>query len=199
MDGEHYRQLETRINISERSNRALLEEVVRLQGEMKASIRRNDDLVRAEQQSRQQIEHSLRTSNELVSQLSARLKRTEDKVQDERSNMMALMNQHKSVEQAVLGGQQELISRRDLQSSKLVYLCYDIYMLFIQLFNYDFTNVFQCRKAMYFTFKQNYYIKAYNLHMIRLKHIKSALCIITFGDFLIYVISLPEPYLHLYL
>ncbi|KAK2166877.1 hypothetical protein LSH36_34g07043, partial [Paralvinella palmiformis] len=119
VESEKYRQLETRINISERSNRALLEEVVRLQSELKGSIRRNEEIVRQEQLNRQQMENSLRSSNELIMQLSVRLKRTEEKLQDEKSALSSLMNQQKTVEQVVLGSQQELMSRKDLQTTKI--------------------------------------------------------------------------------
>jgi uncharacterized coiled-coil protein SlyX len=43
---ERVRQLEMRVAVSEKSNRALLEEVLRLQSDLKGSARHNDEMVR---------------------------------------------------------------------------------------------------------------------------------------------------------
>ena len=119
MDGDDkFRQLETRVNVAEKSNRALLDEVVRLQSELKTNLRRNEEIVRDERQTQSQMENSLRASNDLIAQLSSRIKRTEEKVQEERQAVSALVNHTKSVEQAVLGSQQELMSRREMQAAK---------------------------------------------------------------------------------
>lgn len=112
---DRIRQIESRVSVSEKSNRALLEEVVRLQGELKATIRRNEDIIREERSSRGQIENSLRGANDLISQLSLRLQRTEDRLTEEKTAVSALISHQKSVEHAVIGSQQEILSRRDLQ------------------------------------------------------------------------------------
>lgn len=44
--------------------------------------------------------------------------RAEEKLTDEKSQVTALKNHTKSVEQVVLGSQQELLSRRELQQTK---------------------------------------------------------------------------------
>ncbi|XP_013381947.1 neurofilament heavy polypeptide isoform X2 [Lingula anatina] len=116
---ERLRHLETRVNVTEKSNRALLEEVVRLQSELKTNVRRSEDVLREERQTRLQLENSLRASNDLIAQLSSRLKRTEDKIAEERMAISALVNHTKSVEQAVLGSQQELVSRKEAQTARL--------------------------------------------------------------------------------
>ena len=54
--------------------RALLEEVVRLQSELKSTVRRNDDVIRDERSNRQQLENTLRSANDLIGQLNNRYK-----------------------------------------------------------------------------------------------------------------------------
>ncbi|XP_077980786.1 uncharacterized protein LOC144435997 isoform X2 [Glandiceps talaboti] len=125
-DGGRMRQLEQRLGVAEQSNRALLEEVVRLQGDLKQSHRRTEDAIAAERQGRQHITENLRASNDLIGQLGARLKRAEEKVQDERAAVGALVNHTKQVEQAVLGSQQEILSRRDQQYAKIAELRNDL-------------------------------------------------------------------------
>ena len=71
--GVELRQLEMRINVAERSNRALLEEVVRLQSELKTQGRQAEEKIQDERNSRKQMENSLRSSNDLIMQLTARL------------------------------------------------------------------------------------------------------------------------------
>ncbi|XP_064594874.1 coiled-coil domain-containing protein 154-like isoform X2 [Liolophura sinensis] len=113
------RQIETRLAVAEKSNRALLEEVVRLQGELKSSARRNEDILREERNARMQLEISLQTSSDLIAQMNARIKNTEEKVQEEKLALNSLVNHTKSVEQAVLGSQQELLSKKDTHGSQL--------------------------------------------------------------------------------
>ena len=76
---ERLRQLETRVNVAERSNRALLEEVVRLQGELKANNRRSDETLREEKQARNQLENTLRASADVLSQMSQRIQVSQSK------------------------------------------------------------------------------------------------------------------------
>ncbi|CAH1794921.1 unnamed protein product [Owenia fusiformis] len=113
------KQLESRLAVTEKSNRALLEEVIRLQSEIKGTVRKNEDILREEKYSRQQFENSVRANNDLVAQLSTRLKRAEEKLADERSALSSLVNHTKAVEQAVIGSQQELVTRRDAQNLKI--------------------------------------------------------------------------------
>ncbi|XP_038063722.1 golgin subfamily A member 6-like protein 22 isoform X5 [Patiria miniata] len=120
------RQVEDRLNMSEQSCRALLEEVVRLRGELKQSHLRSDEAIQSERQSRQQLADSIRSSNDLIGQLGARLKRAEERVSDERTAVGALVNHTKQVEQAVLGSQQELVARRDQQLTKIAELRNDL-------------------------------------------------------------------------
>ncbi|XP_071813237.1 uncharacterized protein [Apostichopus japonicus] len=120
------RQVEGRLSLVEQSNRALLEEVVRLQGELKAAQRRTEEALQAERQARQQLTENIRGSNDLVGQLGARLKRAEEKVADERTAVGALVNHTKQVEQAVLGSQQELVAKRDQQMTKIAELRNDL-------------------------------------------------------------------------
>ena len=115
---ERIRQMEVRISVTEKSNRALLEEVVRLQSELKGQIRRNEETLRDERQARMQMENTMRAGNDLITQMSSRLKSTEEKVAEERSTVSALLSQTKNMEQVVLGGQQDLLNRRDLQAAK---------------------------------------------------------------------------------
>ena len=115
---ERVKQLESRVAIAEKSNRTLLEEVVRLQTELRGTIKRNEELIREERQSRVDMENNMRMSSEMLTQLNVRLQMTEDRISDERSAVNSIVNQQKHVEQAVLTSQQEILSRRDLHYTK---------------------------------------------------------------------------------
>lgn len=117
---ERIRQLEVRLNVAEKSNRALLEEVLRLQGDIKTANRRNDEVLREEKGSRHNLESAMKINNELITQLSARIKEAEDKLSEEKSALSSLVNHTKGVEQAVKSSQNELIAKKDIQSQKLV-------------------------------------------------------------------------------
>ena len=117
---ERMRQLEMRLGVSEKSNRALLEEVLRLQNDLRIATKRSEEVIRDERDARQQLSEAIRISNELISQLSERIKETEEKIQDEKASLSSLFNHTKNVEKTVLTSQQDLQSRRDAQSLRLV-------------------------------------------------------------------------------
>ena len=94
---ERVKQLESRVSIAEKSNRALLEEVVRLQTELRTTIKRNEELIRDERQSRVEMENNLRMSSEMLTQLNVRLQMTEDRLSEERSAVNSIVNQQKHV------------------------------------------------------------------------------------------------------
>lgn len=115
---ERVRQLEMRLAVSEKSNRALLEEVLRLQNDLKLTARRSEDVLREERESRQQLSEAIRISNELISQLSVRIKETEEKIEEEKNSLNTLFSHTKNVEKSVVYSQQESQQRRDAQSVK---------------------------------------------------------------------------------
>ncbi len=117
-DGERVQQLETRVNVAEKTNRALLEEMVRLQNELKTTVRQNADALRDERMARQQLESALHNSTDLVNQLSSRVQHAEDKAQQDHLALSSLQTQTRSVEQVVKSHQQENSSRRDMQGAK---------------------------------------------------------------------------------
>ena len=113
---ERIRQLEMRLGVSEKSNRALLEEVLRLQNDLRIATKKSEEVIRDEREARQQLSEAIRISNELISQLSERIKETEEKIQDEKASLSSLFNHTKNVEKTVLTSQQDIQSRRDAQS-----------------------------------------------------------------------------------
>ena len=112
-EGGRLRKLEGRLNINEQSNRALLEELVRLQGDLKSSIRRNEDTLRDEREERLVLAEKIRAGNNMYTQLIMRLARTEEKLESEHNNVGSLVSHTKQVEQALMGTQQQLLSRRE--------------------------------------------------------------------------------------
>ena len=112
-EGGRLRHLEGRVNIGEQSNKALLEELVRLQGELKGSIRRNQDTLREEREERLVLSEKIQAANNLYTQMMMRLSRAEEKIESEHNTVGSLVNHTKQVEQALMGNQQQLLSRRD--------------------------------------------------------------------------------------
>ena len=113
---ERIRQLEMRLGVSEKSNRALLEEVLRLQNDLRIATKKSEDVIRDEREARVQLSEAIRISNELITQLSERIKDTEEKIQEEKASLNSLFSHTKNVEKTVLTSQQDIQSRRDAQS-----------------------------------------------------------------------------------
>jgi hypothetical protein len=109
------KQLESRLQVNEVSNRALLEEVLRLQNELATSVRRSFDTIAEERNMRQILENNYKFQTENVLQLNNRLKRTEDLLQEDRKAMQSLILYTKTIEQSSLNTQKDLAMRRDFQ------------------------------------------------------------------------------------
>ncbi|XP_068762308.1 coiled-coil domain-containing protein 154-like isoform X3 [Montipora capricornis] len=112
-EGGRIRHLEGRVNLGEQSNKALLEELVRLQGELKGSIRRNEDTLREEREERLILAEKIQAGNNLYTQMMMRMARAEEKIESEHNTVGSLVNHTKEVEQALMGNQQQLLSRRE--------------------------------------------------------------------------------------
>ena len=66
---QRVKQLESRVQLTEYSNRALLEEVIRLQNELAGSLRKNFDTLQEERSARQQLEITSKIQYENILQL----------------------------------------------------------------------------------------------------------------------------------
>nr|KAG5702448.1 hypothetical protein BaRGS_027535 [Batillaria attramentaria] len=117
---EKMRLLETRLGVTEKSNRALLEEVLRLQNDLRVTVARNEQAIRDEKSARTQLDSSVHIVNDLISQLANRIKAAEEKITEEKSALSTLVTHTKSVEQAVLASQQEFQAKKDSQGNKLM-------------------------------------------------------------------------------
>ena len=82
------------------------------------TTRHTDDMLAQERQHRQQMENSLRASNDLIAQLSARLAKAEDKVVEGSSALTNLSSQAQSVEQSLAVATQQQTARKDHLQSK---------------------------------------------------------------------------------
>ena len=105
--------------MTEVSNRALLEEVIRLQNELALSLRRSFDSLNEERIARQTLENNYKFQIENVLQLNGRLKRAEDSLNEDRSAMQALIAYTKNFEQSTVTTQKDLAVRKDFQAQRL--------------------------------------------------------------------------------
>ncbi|CAF0795309.1 unnamed protein product [Didymodactylos carnosus] len=107
------KQLESRLQVTEISNRTLLEEVIRLQTELFTAVRRSQDILQEERLSRQQIENNVRIQNDVILQLTSRIKRNEDTFNDEHQSYQIINSNVKGLEQNIMSIQKEYLLRRD--------------------------------------------------------------------------------------
>ncbi|CAF3503652.1 unnamed protein product [Rotaria socialis] len=113
------KQLESRLQMTEISNRALLEEVIRLQTELFNAIRQSQSILQEERLSRQHIENNIRIQNDVILQLTARIKRNEDVFNDEHQSSLSANASVRGLEQQIAAIQKEYVLRRDTQSTSV--------------------------------------------------------------------------------
>ncbi|CAF1313628.1 unnamed protein product [Adineta steineri] len=110
------KQLESRVQMTEISNRALLEEIIRLQTELFNAIRQSQTVLQEERLSRQQIENNIRIQNDVILQLTARIKRNEYTHNDEHQASLTANASLRGLEQQLISIQKDTFLRRDNQS-----------------------------------------------------------------------------------
>lgn len=113
------KQLESRLQVTEVSNRALLEEVIRLQNDLAISLRKSFDSLQEERNARQLLENNLRLQNESFLQLNGRVKRTEDQLQEDRTAVQSLIVYTRNLEQSTTNAQNDLFAKRDMHAQRL--------------------------------------------------------------------------------
>lgn len=113
------KQLESRLQVTEVSNRALLEELIRLQNDMALSLRRSFDTIAEERSARVALENNLKFQNDTFVQLTGRLKRAEDFLQEDRNAMQSLISFTRNFEQTSTNTIKDLFMRRDFQAQRL--------------------------------------------------------------------------------
>lgn len=73
------------MNANEQAHRGVLEELVRLQGEVRTSMRRNDDQWKEERRERFQLREGLQVTAERLSEVASRIEKAEERAErDER-------------------------------------------------------------------------------------------------------------------
>lgn len=100
------RDLASRVKLSEQSNRVLLEELMKLQQDLKLALRQNEEMVLQEQQERLSMKEKVEAAENMYTKVSMQLLRTEEKVNMEHTTLTSLLSQSKEVERAVAGGEQ---------------------------------------------------------------------------------------------
>ena len=82
-------------------------------------IRQSQTVLQEERLSRQQIENNVRIQNDVILQLTARIRRNEDTFNDEHQSSVSANASVRGLEQQMVAIQKEYFLRRDTQSHRL--------------------------------------------------------------------------------
>ena len=108
---ETKKMMETRLSLTEQSNRVLLDEVLRLQTQLHKAVQTSSDALARERKSRDKLEAELVNIRDSLDNISQRLERVEGTSQLDRNSLIAVVNQARSLEQILIQTNCEL--RRD--------------------------------------------------------------------------------------
>ncbi len=114
------------MQLTDVNNKSLIEEVLKLQNEMAITLKRSLESLNEERNARNILENNYKMQTENFIQLNARLKRTEDFLQEDRSAMQSLILYTKNLEQTTINTQKDLFVRRDFQAHRLEELKFQI-------------------------------------------------------------------------
>ena len=121
--------METRLSLTEQSNRVLLDEVLRLQTQLHKAVQTSSDALARERKSRDKLEAELVNIRDSLDNISQRLERVEGTSQLDRNSLIAVVNQARSLEQILIQTNCEL--RRDQvrrNARELQRLCIYVYV-----------------------------------------------------------------------
>eukprot|EP00106_Octopus_bimaculoides_P012977 XP_014780419.1 PREDICTED: uncharacterized protein LOC106876401 [Octopus bimaculoides] len=93
--------------------------MVRLQNDLKSSVRRSEEVIHEQALSRQQIDALVRKNIDSLMHLSSRIQRLEQKIQQDEIALNMLKNQAQNLEQITKGSQQDLFGKKDMHMTKI--------------------------------------------------------------------------------
>jgi len=106
--------LESRVSVAEKSTRALLVEVVRLQTSLSSAMRSLDD----ERAARRDADNRMRTASDAVNEVAARLEREEQRRRTDDDATKTLIATAQNAEATALAARQEAFKRVDEHSNR---------------------------------------------------------------------------------
>eukprot|EP01135_Chromosphaera_perkinsii_P003611 Nk52_evm20s249 gene=Nk52_evmTU20s249 len=119
-------QLEGRVDINEKANRALLEELVGLQGEIKARFRRADDSMQSEKQDRMQLQDNLKTNNQIVGKIVTRFEQLESNCNEDSKHLSQLLDHLKAFEKRSNEQNQHLLMSLNQEQVRVDHISQDV-------------------------------------------------------------------------
>ncbi|XP_071525729.1 uncharacterized protein [Panulirus ornatus] len=117
--GRRLDMLEQRLNATEQSNRALLDEMMRLQQDLKMNVKRNEMGLVEEKESRSRLDTAIRQSQNKTYEFEDRIRRCEDAIKESRNAVQQMASHTKSIERAISSSQQEQMERRSHSAQRL--------------------------------------------------------------------------------
>ncbi|XP_064089656.1 cytadherence high molecular weight protein 2-like isoform X2 [Macrobrachium nipponense] len=111
--------LEQRLNQTEQSNRTLLDELMRLQQELKMNVKKNEMGLVDEKEARNRLDGAIREAQSKNYEVDDRIRRCEDGIKDVRSAVQMMSSHTKSVEKTIATFQQEQMERRSNSANQV--------------------------------------------------------------------------------
>ncbi|XP_063725442.1 coiled-coil domain-containing protein 154-like isoform X2 [Symsagittifera roscoffensis] len=118
-DSNRVRALEMRLMAAEQSNKTVLEEVVRLQNEMRVTVRRLEENYSKELAERSQVDQGVRSASQSVQQMASRIQQIEQMMEQGQSSVTNLTGQVKRIETNLMSAQRDVLQRNDSYFARL--------------------------------------------------------------------------------
>ncbi|XP_037803034.1 LOW QUALITY PROTEIN: cingulin-like [Penaeus monodon] len=119
MVGRRIDMLEQRLNATEQSNRTLLDELMRLQQELKMNVKKNEMGLVEEKEGRSRLDAAFRQSQNKTYEMEDRIRRCEDGIKETRNAIQQMTSHTKSIEMALKSAEQEQMERRGNSAQRL--------------------------------------------------------------------------------
>lgn len=117
--GRRLDAMEQRVSNQDSANRSLLEQMMKLQQDMRMELKKCDQSLMEERNQRMRLTTTLQTSTSKIAELEDRLRRTETHAKDNKAALVTMISHVKNVERAVTLGQQDIMAKKEVQGQKI--------------------------------------------------------------------------------
>ena len=103
---------------SDKPSWPLSEELLQFRNELRSAVSFNEQAILEEKQARFKTDSTLINANNVITQLTARLNATEDRLNEEKSALSSLVAQMKDVKDAIFTSQCDLQNKKELHGNQ---------------------------------------------------------------------------------
>ncbi|XP_023347472.1 CAP-Gly domain-containing linker protein 1 [Eurytemora carolleeae] len=120
--GRKVDNMDQRLNKHESGQRAILEQMMKMQQDFKLELKKSEQAVNEEKSQRMRLETAIQGTAGRLADIDDRLRRVEDSSRENKNALSQLISHTQNIERAVNLSQQDILTKKDQQATKIAEL-----------------------------------------------------------------------------